>query len=262
MKKQISVVVPTLNSAATLDWTLLSLRSQQDCKVRIIVVDSGSTDGTLEICKRWGIESQYVPPGNMYRAINAGIRLCNTDWVTYLNSDDIVYRDSYARLIELGTSLKAHVVYGYSDYIDWDGRFLFSFRPAPPSWLGSLFRKGFMGFTQPAAIFRHDVFKALRGFSEDFCSISDFDFFSRALKAQKVFKLLRSPAVSAFRLHQNQFSQRESEVTRKEKELLFASSANSLDLGALLAFSLWRIRNVKSYFLRLLRTHSLRGRWS
>ncbi|EPF24462.1 glycosyltransferase [Microcystis aeruginosa] len=49
---EISYVIPTLNSAATLDMTLLSLRSQKDVEVNIIVVDSGSTDGTLDLLQK------------------------------------------------------------------------------------------------------------------------------------------------------------------------------------------------------------------
>jgi len=259
MVKQISVVVPTLNSAATLDWTLLSLRCQLDCHLKIIVVDSGSTDDTVEVCKRWDAEYLYEPPGNMYRAINAGLRLCKTDWVTYLNSDDIVYRDSYARLIEYGESSNAHVIYGYSDYMDEAGRFLFSFYPAKPSWLNHLFRSGLMGFAQPAAIFRNEVFRTLRGFNEEFRSISDFDFFWRAIRADHVFKQLPSPTVSGFRLHKNQLSNRESALTRKEKESLLTFSTNPPNLKSRIILTLWRIRNANHYFLRFLRTQSVKG---
>src|SRR5215469_16640666 len=98
-KGQIGVVVPTLNSAATLHWTLCSLRTQRDVSIEIIVADSGSTDETPDICKFWGVQTIYVPPGNMYRAINAGLRQFDTEWVTYLNSDDVVYPNSYARLV-------------------------------------------------------------------------------------------------------------------------------------------------------------------
>ncbi len=252
-KPTIGVVVPTWNSAATLDWTLLSLRSQQDCRVQIIVADSGSTDRTLEICKRWGVGSMYVPPGNMYRAVNAGMQLLSTDWLTYLNSDDIVYPSSYARLIELGNSSQADVVYGRSDYIDRDGRFLYSFSPAPPALLARLCRKGIMGFAQPAAIFRQNVFEALMGFSEDLRSISDFDFFSRAVKAGKVFASLSSPAVIAFRLHQNQLSRREADLSRKEKELVIAASGDCREFTDGLALIRWRINNIPGYCIRLLR---------
>ena len=92
-KLEIGVVVRTFNSAETLEWTLLALENQEDCSVKIVVVDSGSSDDTLEICARHKLRTEYEPPGNMYRAINVGMRLLDTEWITYLNSDDIVYRE-------------------------------------------------------------------------------------------------------------------------------------------------------------------------
>src|SRR5207253_199231 len=71
---QVGIVIPTLNSARTLEWTLLSLLRQDGCEMRLVVADSNSSDGTLEICARWNVPVIQVPAGNMYRAINAGLR--------------------------------------------------------------------------------------------------------------------------------------------------------------------------------------------
>lgn len=174
-KLEIGVVVPTLNSAKTLEWSLLALNSQEGCQVKIIVVDSGSSDETLEICARHKVRAEYDPPGNMYRSINVGMCLLDTEWVTYLNSDDIVYRDSYSRLMELGNRSRADVVYGHSDYIDWNGCFLYSFSAAHPLLLSGLIHSGLLQFAQPAAIFRKVVYEDLKGSSEKYCAIADFD---------------------------------------------------------------------------------------
>jgi glycosyltransferase involved in cell wall biosynthesis len=71
---EIGVVVPTFNSAETLEWTVLALKKQEGCRVNIVVVDSGSSDDTLEICARHKLRTEYEPPGNMYRAIKVGMR--------------------------------------------------------------------------------------------------------------------------------------------------------------------------------------------
>jgi glycosyltransferase involved in cell wall biosynthesis len=174
-KPEIGVVVPTFKSAETLEWTLLALKSQEGSRVKIIVVDSGSSDETREIWARHKVHTEYDPPGNMYRAINMGMRLLDTEWITYLNSKDIVYRDSYSRLIELGNHTGVDVDYGHSDYIDWNGRFLFSFKVTSPVLLRGLIHSRFMQFAQPAAIFSKVVCEDLKGFSEKYCAIEDFD---------------------------------------------------------------------------------------
>ncbi|MGH9840087.1 MAG: oligosaccharide flippase family protein [Blastocatellia bacterium] len=50
--------------------------SQRGVAVNIIVADSGSTDATPEICRRWNARVIYAEPGNMYRAINAALNEC------------------------------------------------------------------------------------------------------------------------------------------------------------------------------------------
>src|SRR4051812_5324158 len=147
----IGVVVPAFNSASTLDWTLCSLRNQKDCAVQIIVADSGSTDGTLDICKKWNVPTVFEPPGSMYRAINAGSRELKTPWMAYVNSDDLMYADAYARLTQLGQPSGADIVSGRGDYIDEAGRFISDYPPASPQQVVKLARHGYLGFTQPAA---------------------------------------------------------------------------------------------------------------
>ena len=120
---QIGVVVPTLNRASTLPWTLHSLTSQRGLTPEILVADSGSMTGPLIFAGIGGTHN-HVPPGNMYRAINAGIRQFNSEWVTYLNSDDVVFPNSYARLVNCGEEKHADLVYG--DWTSWITRVDFS----------------------------------------------------------------------------------------------------------------------------------------
>lgn len=253
-KEKIGIVVPTFNSGKTLEWTLLALKGQEGCCVKIIVVDSGSTDETLDICARHDVQIEYNPPGNMYRAINVGMLLLDTEWISYLNSDDIVYRDSYRRLIDLGNATGADVVYGHSDYIDWQGRFVSSSHAAPPILLCGLVHAGIMQFAQPAAIFRKAVYEDLCSFSEKYRLIADFDFFARAILKGKNFERLSFPAVTAFRLHPNQLSHREDVVTKEEIFLFFKEWKVRNPLLGLLSFYIWCFLNAKHYLLRILRT--------
>ncbi len=256
---QLGVVVPTLNSAATLDWTLCTLRSQRGSSVRVMVVDSGSDDGTLETCKRWDVQTIYVPPGNMYRAINAGMKLLPTEWVTYLNSDDAVYSDAYARLMQLGNSTRADVVYGHCDYVDYFGRLQYPFFSVRANRVDALFRRGLLGFAQPAAIFRKDLFEALSGFDESYRCVGDLDFFARAAKSRSVFARLQLPTVAAFRLHPLQLSRKEAELAHKEKKTVVAALGLSAHLTDLLALLQWRTANAPNYVIRFLRSRRLRN---
>lgn len=254
----IGVVVPTYNSVQTLDWTLLSLRRQRGCQVEIVAVDSGSTDGTLECIERWGVRVLYSKPGNMYDAVNIGLRSLSTEWRTYLNSDDYIYPGAYANLIDLGIAFGADVVYGRADYVDWDGRFLFSFTAARPSRLAALFASGQMGFCQPSAIFRQAAYLGLNGFRNDLHFASDFDFFWRGLRQGCVFARLAGRSVVAFRLHNGQLSHRHRGEIMAELRSLLAPGSFRGYLARNIHFARFRLSNIDSYLLRVLRARSLR----
>jgi glycosyltransferase involved in cell wall biosynthesis len=202
---RVGVVVPTLNSAKTLEWTLLSLLRQEGCDVDVVVVDSHSTDGTLELCALWGVPVLQVPAGSMYRAINAGIGQIDTEWVSYLNSDDILYRDGLERLLRAADTTSAEVAYGQCDFIDGAGRFLYALTPAAPDALGGLLRRGVLPFAQPGTIFRREVFRRLGGFAE-LKYAADYDFFARALVSGARFVRAPAPSIAAFRVHAEQLS--------------------------------------------------------
>ncbi|MEP7338559.1 MAG: glycosyltransferase [Acidobacteriota bacterium] len=257
----ISCVVPAFNSAATLDATLLSLRSQRNINFKIIVADSGSTDGTLEVCRRWEVPTIYVPPGNMYRAVNAGLRQCSSKWFTYLNSDDWIYPDSFARLLAKGEQSNSDVVYGNCDYADEQGRFVYPFEAAEPDKLLSLFRLQRMAFAQPAAIFRRDSYEELRGFDENYLYRADADFYIRAVLNGSRFAKLAGPSVACFRLHAKQFSNRGIVQADIEADRIFSRRELKAGFSDRLALVAWQFRNLPHYLIRILRESLLSSRF-
>jgi glycosyltransferase involved in cell wall biosynthesis len=267
-KPQIGVVVPTLNAAATLEWTLCSLRSQRGVGVEIVVVDSGSTDGTLDICKNWGVRTIYVPPGNIYRAINAGMCQMGTEWVASVDSDDLVYPHSYARLIALGECEQASLVYGDDDCIDFEGRYLFTHKRAKPGRVLGILKCGAGGFLGQAAVWRRSAFEELGGFDERYRLIADHDFYFRLISSGYRVARLAPPTVAATRRHPGELSIREA-ATRPEEIRLFRSSRkirkspkSLFDLLALHLLNspthLWRLRSKRTWHRSLLK---LVGEW-
>jgi glycosyltransferase involved in cell wall biosynthesis len=251
---KLGIVVPTLNSSATLDWTLCALLGQRDVSPEIIVADSGSDDGTLDICKRWGVPTFYVPPGNMYRAINEGLRRMDMEWVTYMNSDDLVYPNSYSRLLALGEQQQADAVYGDIDFVDYEGRFRFSVKAPPPSRLAGMFRRNHMGFQPAAAIFRRSVFQELGGFDEQYRHIADGEFFYRMAISGRKLARVGAPSVAAFRTYASQLSRREAGNVKTELKV-FHKNMKPLpsDLFDVLC---WRLQNSPMYLWRLMKQGS------
>lgn len=255
----ISYVVPTLNSANTLEMTFLSLFSQKKVKVNVTVVDSGSTDETLEICQRWGVKTLYAEPGNMYRAINVGLRQCQTKWLGYINSDDWLYPDGVQSLLNQGETTQAELVYGRCDYTDEAGRFLCSFVPAEPNQLLSLFRCGVFGFPQQSAIFSNHVYQQLEGFNEDYFLRADAEFYQRALLKGYTFSKLKGSSVAAFRRHKTQLSHTKAQQMQEEKRKMVANLGGTKLSDRVVLFQ-WRFKNFPDYAIRILRPSLLENR--
>jgi glycosyltransferase involved in cell wall biosynthesis len=87
---ELSIVTVTYNSAATLQDTLNSVQGQTYRDFEHVVVDGGSTDGTIDILERSGSTVCWIsePDAGIYDAMNKGIRLAGGRWIHLLNSDD------------------------------------------------------------------------------------------------------------------------------------------------------------------------------
>lgn len=93
-----TVVTATYNSERYLDAYFESFAKQTAAldKVKLLVIDDGSTDGTAEVVEKWKksypgfIEYVYRENGGQAGARNMGIDLVDTEWVTFTDSDDFV----------------------------------------------------------------------------------------------------------------------------------------------------------------------------
>ncbi|HEX4045687.1 MAG TPA: glycosyltransferase [Gammaproteobacteria bacterium] len=88
---KISVVIPVWNGAATLEKALTSILEQQYANAELIILDAGSTDGTLDIIKRYQAHIAYwhsQRDGSAYAAINIGIEKATGVLIAQLMADD------------------------------------------------------------------------------------------------------------------------------------------------------------------------------
>lgn len=89
----ITVVTPTYNAAATIEQTLASIQSQGYERLEHVVVDGGSTDGTLEILEREQAVGRlrFVSESDdgLSDAFNKGVAMATGDVIGWLNADDL-----------------------------------------------------------------------------------------------------------------------------------------------------------------------------
>ncbi|MDR2876761.1 MAG: glycosyltransferase family 2 protein [Chromatiales bacterium] len=95
--KPISALIRTWNSERTLERTFVSLQQQEPAIDEYIVVDSGSTDGTLTIAQQYGAKILRYPEGeafNYSRALNIGMAAVRNDLVLIISSHvELLYPD-------------------------------------------------------------------------------------------------------------------------------------------------------------------------
>lgn len=88
----ISVITPSFNHGRFIEETICSVLEQDYPRVQYIVIDGGSTDGTLDIVRNYAERISFLvsePDRGQAHAINKGLAQCTGDLVAWLNSDDV-----------------------------------------------------------------------------------------------------------------------------------------------------------------------------
>jgi len=120
---RITVVTPALNAAATIEETLRSVREQDYDNVEHVVVDGGSTDGTVEILRRTeGIRWVSEADDGLSDAMNKGIALAEGEIIGWLNADDFYLPGALGRVAEtFRADPEATWLTGYCRIVDGSG---------------------------------------------------------------------------------------------------------------------------------------------
>ncbi len=118
---KISIITVSFNSASTIEDTLKSVISQDYKNIEYIIIDGGSTDGTLDIIDQYKNNIKTIvsePDKGIYDAMNKGIELSSGDVVGILNSDDIYENNKVLSLVNDAFTINVDAVYGDIEYVD------------------------------------------------------------------------------------------------------------------------------------------------
>jgi len=114
----ITVVTVVYNCEQFLEETILSVLNQTYDNVEYLVIDGGSTDGTLDIIKKYEHAIDYwvsEKDKGIYEAMNKGIDLASGDWVIFMNAGDEFITDDISSMVNLFDE-NATCNYGYTKW--------------------------------------------------------------------------------------------------------------------------------------------------
>jgi len=121
-----SIITVTLNADKVLEKTILSVLNQTYDRIEFIIIDGGSTDGTVSIIRQYesGISDWISEPDEgIYDAMNKGLQLATGDYVWFLNAGDVLQHHNMVK--ELATIAEQNglpdILYGETDLINNEG---------------------------------------------------------------------------------------------------------------------------------------------
>jgi glycosyltransferase involved in cell wall biosynthesis len=183
----VSIITPSYNQAEYLEITIRSVLAQEYPNLEYIVVDGGSTDGSVEIIQKYAKRISWwvsEPDQGQADAINKGFRHAKGEFVAWLNSDDLYLPDAISEAVAaLQADPSLGMVFGDAVTIDPVGNPLNKL--AFGDWgLSDLMR--FRMICQPAVFMRHNVLRQVGYLDENFHYMLDHHLWLRIANVSRV----------------------------------------------------------------------------
>jgi glycosyltransferase involved in cell wall biosynthesis len=197
---RMAIVTPSFNQGKYIRRTVESILSQEIPDLDYLVMDGGSTDETVSILKSFGekIRWKSEPDKGTADAINKGFLTTQSEFIAWLNSDDIYYPGTLETVTEFFDSHpEIDVVYGDANHIDAEDRVLETYPTEPFSW-ERLIETCII--SQPAAFFRRHAIEKFGFLDATFPNSVDYELWVRWAKNGVKFQYLPK-LLAATRIH-------------------------------------------------------------
>lgn len=184
----VSIITVSFNAASTIRDTIESVLTQNDIALEYIVVDGGSTDGTIEMVHSYEERiSHFVsePDQGIYDAMNKGIALASGDIIGILNADDI-YADTHV-LNNVAAAFTDGIEGVYANLVYVDAA---DTRKVTRTWVSGAysdgaFKRGWMP-PHPTFFVRRSVYERFGRYSMTLHSAADYEFMLRVIHKHKI----------------------------------------------------------------------------
>lgn len=184
----ISIITACLNNASTIESTLQSVFSQDYPAIEYIIIDGGSTDGTLAILDKYKDRIATLvsgKDGGIYYALNKGLTKATGSIVGFLHADDF-----YPQKNTISTVIKKFVsgcdcVYGDLQYVDRQNpdKIIRNWKSEP--YYDGIFLKGFMP-PHPTFFMKRECYEKYGNFNTSLSLAADYELMLRMLHKHKL----------------------------------------------------------------------------
>lgn len=181
---KISVVTPCFNSVHTLGETIQSVAAQDYPQVEHLVMDGGSTDGTLDILRRHPhLHLVSEKDEGHYHAMDKGTRMASGQVVAILNADDCYWPGVLRKVAEaFGKHPDWDGLFGDVVFVDGDGREIFRRKEA--TFDAQVIRFAMNMVNHQALFIKKEVYLRLGGYRyREFKNCCDYEYVMRLVKA-------------------------------------------------------------------------------
>ncbi|GAB3174254.1 glycosyltransferase family 2 protein [Telluribacter humicola] len=198
MSLPVSIITVAYNSSSTIKETINSVLSQQVDSLEYIVIDGGSTDGSIDILKHFNDKiSRWIsePDNGIYDAMNKGLRLATGEVIGFLNSDDLyANKNVLIKVMNIfDTNPEVDIVYGDLIYVESESTTSKVRYWKCQNYYNDFFEDGYVP-PHPSFFARSHVFKKAGTFDLNFKLAADYELIFRMLKLYN-FKSIYLPEV-------------------------------------------------------------------
>lgn len=200
----LSIVIPSFNQGEYIEETIQSILSQSHSDVEILIIDGGSTDQTVEIIKKYQEHIAYwqsQKDNGQSDAINQGFKRAKGEFVTWLNSDDVLLPNSISHIVEFIKKNKSYNFFlGNVVWMNKEGYIIQSHKVEPENRYWN--SRYLLSNGGPSAFIRKTTLDEIGDLRNDFFYMMDTELWYRLIATGNYFK--RIPFyVWGLRLHEN-----------------------------------------------------------
>lgn len=197
----VSIVTPSFNQGEFVEATIRSVLEQTYPHVEYLFVDGGSTDETMTIVERYRSRIHTVihePDRGQSDALNKGFQRASGHLIGWINSDDVLYPDCVARIVDRYRQTPDGAVYygAWSDWLDRAGRVTGQRHIEIGSKHDLLHRRA--DLIQQGSFYPLDLVRQIGYLDEAAAYCMDLDLFLRLLDHGPIYAL-SGPALAGFR---------------------------------------------------------------